>query len=76
MGFGPALLIRLVNEMKTFGKNHPKMAQFIDQELFEELPVDTIVEVTVTRPGKEPVTGNFKVMKDDGQLLKDLKELS
>ncbi|MBP1555709.1 MAG: hypothetical protein J6U30_06485 [Oscillospiraceae bacterium] len=75
MGFSPALLIRLVNEIKEFGKNHPKMAKFIDQEFLTDLPEGSIVEITVTRPGQEPVTGNFKTLKSDGKLLQDLKEL-
>ena len=76
MGFSPALLVRLVGEVKTFGKNHPRMAGFIDKEFFTDLPVGTKVEIKVTRPGKEEVSDSFITVADDSKLLKDLKELS
>ncbi len=75
MGFNPAVLMRIVSEVKEFGKNHPKMAKFIDQEFLTDLPEGSVGEITVTRPGKAPVTGNFKTLPSDGRLLKDLKEI-
>ena len=51
------------------------MTRFIDDEFFTDLPEGSVVEITVTRPGEKPVTGNFKTLKSDCQLLKDMKEL-
>ena len=35
----------------------------------------TVLEITVTRPGEEPVTANIKVQQSDLELLEELKEL-
>ena len=76
LGFSAGLILRLISEIKTFGKNHPRMAGFIDKEFFTDLPVGTKVEIKVTRPGKEEVSDSFITVSDDSKLLKDLKELS
>lgn len=34
------------------------------------------MEITVTRPGEEPVTANIKVQQSDLELLAELKELA
>ena len=75
MAFNPTKMIRLIGELKQFDTRHPKMARFIDQQLMGDLPEGTIVEVTVTKPGQEPVAGNFKATMEDNQLFKDLKEV-
>ena len=35
----------------------------------------TILEITVTRPGKEPVTANMKVQPSDLEMIQDLKNM-
>ena len=35
----------------------------------------TIIEITITRPGEEPVSTNLKVQKSDLDLVEELKKL-
>lgn len=35
----------------------------------------TIIEITITRPGEEPVSTNLKVQKSDLDLVEELKNL-
>ena len=35
----------------------------------------TVIELSVTRPGEEPVTTNIKVQQSDLDLLEELKEV-
>ena len=40
------------------------------------IPDGTILEMTVRRPGEEPVTTNMRVTPEDLELLKELKNLN
>ena len=35
----------------------------------------TVFEITVTKPGQEPLTTNFKVLQSDLDLMESLKDL-
>lgn len=72
----PALLIKTMKAKKEFEKNHPKFVSFLQYVFSGGIPEDTVIEITVTKPGKEPVTSNFKVLKDDIELLEGLKGIS
>ena len=75
MALNPAAILRIKNSVKAFERNHPKMARFITQEFLTDLPVGTVIEITVTKPGQAPVTGNCKVTPEDSALIEDLKSL-
>ena len=36
----------------------------------------TVIEITVTKPGEQPVTSNMKVMQSDIDIVNELKTLS
>ena len=62
----PAVLMKLMSAKAQFEQSHPKVISF------EE---GTILELTVTRPGEEPVTTNLKVKDSDLALMESLKDL-
>lgn len=39
------------------------------------IPEGTIIEVTVTKPGGEPVSTNLKVMQSDLDMINELRNL-
>ena len=41
-------------------------------QCFEE---GTIIEITVQRPGEQPLTSNIKVQQSDIELLESLKQM-
>ena len=71
----PQSVIKVMAAINTFRTNHPKFAGFVQILLSRGVEEDTIIEVTVTRPGEEPLTANMKVTQSDLELIGALKEL-
>lgn len=71
----PAGMMQFMSAMNTFKNNHPKFANFLGLVFKGGLPVDTVVEITVTRPGEDPITANMKVMQSDLDLINSLKDM-
>ena len=73
----PAIMMKLMNAKNTFTKNHPKFEAFIKNVIMggNGIPVGTIIEITVTKPGEEPITTNLKVQQSDLDMVESLKEL-
>ena len=40
------------------------------------IPADSVIEITVTKPGQEPVTSNIRVLQSDLELLDSLKDIN
>ncbi len=75
MAMNPQAVMKILAAINTFRSNHPKFAAFAQMIFKRGLDVDTVVEVTVTRPGEEPVTANMKVTESDLELFGALKEM-
>ncbi len=75
MNINPSVFMKIANAKNTFEANHPKFVAFLNVMFKEKITEDTIIEITVTRPGEEPVTGNMKVKQSDLELLTELKGL-
>lgn len=58
-----------------FRGNHPKFVAFFRKTLQGGIPEGTIIELTVTKPGEEPVTTNMKVQAEDIALFQELQNL-
>ena len=71
----PQSMMQLIGALGTFKSNHPKFASFLELMIKSGVPEDSVIEVTVTRPGEEPVTANMKVLASDIQLMQTLKDL-
>ncbi|MCR4748945.1 MAG: hypothetical protein K5877_03975 [Lachnospiraceae bacterium] len=67
--------MQFLSALNTFKNNHPKFASFIELVIKGGLPEGTVVEITVTRPGEDPITANMKVMQSDIELMQTLKEM-
>ncbi len=71
----PASIMKLMSAKSQFERNHPKFMAFVKAVFSRPLEEGTVLEITVTRPGEEPVTANIKVQQSDLELLEELKEL-
>ena len=71
----PATMAKMINAKNTFERNHPKFVQFIKVVLSRPVEEGTVFEITVTKPGEEPITTNFKVLQSDLDLMNSLKDL-
>lgn len=72
----PTAIFKLLSAKKQFSANHPKFMAFVKKILTGgSSEVGTVIEVTVTRPGQEPITGNMKVVESDLEVFESLKGL-
>lgn len=72
----PASIMKIMKAKNTFTSNHPKFVSFLKYAFSGGVPVDTVIEITVTKPGQEPVTSNIKIMQSDLELLDSLKDIN
>ncbi|MBR2259096.1 MAG: hypothetical protein IJ899_17570 [Blautia sp.] len=74
MAINPAQIVKLMTAKREFEERHPRIVSFVRHELRPPLEEGTILEVTLTKPGKEPITSNLKIMAEDIELIKSLME--
>ena len=71
-----ATIMKLISAKIHYSRNHPRFQAFLKSILSQKIEEGTIIEVTVTRPGEEPVTANLKVMQSDLEMFDELKGLA
>ena len=71
----PAMIMKLINAKNVFTKNHPKFVAFLSAVFSNRIEEGTVIELSVTKPGEEPVTTNLKVQQSDLQLFDEIKEM-
>lgn len=72
----PAIAMKLMGTLNKFKSNHPKFVAFFKIIFSTGIPEGTIIEITVTKPGQEPITSNMKVTQEDLEMMESLKELA
>lgn len=71
----PGALMQFMGKINTFKNTHPKFAQFLALVVQGGIPEGSVIEVTVTRPGEDPITANMKVQQSDIELIQSLKDM-
>ena len=73
----PGMMMKLMSAKNTFVKNHPKFEAFVKAVFLNGngIPEGTIIEITVTKPGEQPIATNLKVQQSDLELVEGLKNL-
>lgn len=66
-------MMKMMGALNTFKGNHPKFISFLTNVFKGGIPADTVIEMTVTKPGEEPITTNIKVTPSDLELFNSLK---
>lgn len=72
----PASIMKIMNAKNKFTENHPKFSAFLNAVFSAGIVEDTVIEITVTRPGEDPITTNMKVKQSDLDLLNELKDIT
>ncbi|WP_353886730.1 hypothetical protein, partial [uncultured Eubacterium sp.] len=72
----PAAAMKVMKAKNQFVSNHPKFAAFFRNVLTGGVQEGTVIEITVTRPGEEPMTTNMRVQQSDIELFQSLKDLN
>ena len=52
----PASIMKMMKAKNTFTANHPKFVSFLQYAFGSGIPADSVIEITVTKPGQEPGT--------------------
>ena len=68
----PFALLGIVNRLESA---HPKAAAFVRNELMTGLPVGTVIEMTVTKPGAQPRTTNVRLTEEDLAAINEFKDM-
>lgn len=71
----PADMMKIMSAKNKFDANHPKFFAFLKAVLSRPIQEGTVIEMTVTRPGEEPITTNLKVQQSDLDLLQELQNI-
>lgn len=71
----PMVLMKLKTELAALGERHPKFSRFALYLAEQELPEDTVLDVSVKTPAGKTIHGNMKLDAADLKLIKLLKEL-
>ena len=75
MAMDMGAMMKLMAAKREFEKNHPKFFSFVKAAFGNGVEVDSVIEITVTKPGGETLTTNIKVCQSDLDLLDTLKAL-
>lgn len=71
----PSAIMKIMNAKNKFAENHPKFTAFLSTVYSRGIDAGTVIEITVTRPGEEPITSNIRVQELDLELLRSLQDL-
>lgn len=71
----PAAIMKLMNAKNQFEANHPKFFAFTKAAFGQGVVEDTIIEISVTRPGCETITSNIKIKQSDLELFQELQQM-
>ena len=71
----PSAIMKIMNANNKFVENHPKFTAFLSAVYSRGIDAGTIIEITVTKPGTEPITSNIRVQESDLELLRGLQNL-
>lgn len=72
----PGTMMKMMAAKNKFTDNHPRFVAFLSMIFSRGITEGTIIEITVTRPGEQPMTSNLKVQQSDLELMEELKNLA
>ena len=72
----PMSMMKMMQAKNKFTENHPKFVQFLGAAFSGGIEEDTIIEISVQKPGQNRITSNIKVKQSDLELLAELKNLA
>ena len=72
----PAALMKLMQARNQFAANHPKFMAFCNDMFSRGIGAGAVMEITIARPGEEPITANMRVLQEDLDMLQSLQELA
>lgn len=71
----PAAMMKVAGLFKKFQADHPKVVSYVQHFVSTGIPEGSVIEITITKPGAQPVTTNFRVLQDDVEMVETLKNM-
>lgn len=71
-----ALLQQLKAQLEKFKARHPKFPLFLDAVSEHALTEGTVVEIAVSTPDGQNYTSNLRLMAEDIELIRSLKDMN
>ena len=71
----PTKILKMFNERHQFIRNHPEFYPFLKKTFGSEISKDTLIEVTVIKPGKEKEVTKIKVEESELPLFEAVKDI-
>ena len=75
MAINPAALLKHARARKAFEQRHPKAVAFANEEMGSNLPVGTVMTITLEKPGEPPKTTNLRMTEEDVELFRLIDQL-
>lgn len=72
----PASMMKMMKAKNKFTENHPRFVAFLSAAFSGGMEEDTIIEISVEKPGQNKITSNIKIKQSDLELLEELKGLA
>ena len=72
----PMSMMKMMQAKNKFTENHPRFVQFLGAAFSGGIEEDTIIEISVQKPGQNKITSNIKIKQSDLELLAELKNLA
>lgn len=63
-------LMKVKSSWDKFTRNHPKFPAFLNAVKAQGVKEGAIIEIRITNPGEDTLTGNIKVTAEDLDLVK------
>ena len=67
--------MNMVKIPRLFQKNHPKAADYLTRTFRNGIPAGTVLELQVTKPGRETERVKITVKEEDAALIKELSRI-
>ncbi len=71
----PAVLLTFKKKIEEFGMRHPRFVSFVQTLKGREMPVGTVIDISVTMPDGETLQSNIKLTEEDLEMLKALSNM-
>lgn len=71
----PGNIMKLMSAKNQFEARHPKFSAFFQAIMTQGVDVGSVIEVSIQRPGEEPVMANMRVTQEDIDLVNELKTM-
>lgn len=71
----PAALLTFKKKIEDFGMRHPRFVSFIQALKGQEMPVGSVIDITVTMPTGETYQSNIKLTEEDIEMLRTIASM-